>query len=147
MPVDAGDPRLNEIQDIRWSLADAAFPASLPIEISPLSRQREPLSLASYQPKTSLANRAEMIVSAFPVDRRHTTSSNSLRMASYAERDRSRAIDSGALDFVAGKQNTPMKVRATTNTAGWTWETKNAVGGARSRSSRREARFRKRACG
>lgn len=42
-----------------------------------------------------------MIVPAFPDDRRHTSSSN-LRKASYAERDRSRAIDPGALDFIEG---------------------------------------------
>ncbi|KAI9574313.1 hypothetical protein HD554DRAFT_2046213 [Boletus coccyginus] len=80
-------------RDIRWSLGDAGFPASLPIDIGPLSRQREPLSLASYQPQTSLSDRAG--------SRRHTSSAT-LRRASYAERDRSRAIDPGALDFIVG---------------------------------------------
>lgn len=42
-----------------------------------------------------------MIVPAFP-DGRRLTSSAMLRRASYAERDRSRAIDPGALDFIAG---------------------------------------------
>jgi len=79
--------------DIRWSLGDAGFPASLPIDIGPLACQREPLSLASYQPQTSLSGRAG--------GRRHTSSAT-LRRASYAERDRSRAIDPGALDFIAG---------------------------------------------
>jgi hypothetical protein len=87
--------------DIRWSLGNAGFPASLPIDIGPLSCQREPLSLASYQPQTSLSDRAGMIVPAFPDGRRHTSSAT-LRRASYAERDRSRAIDPGALDFIAG---------------------------------------------
>lgn len=87
--------------DIRWSLGNAGFPASLPIDISPLSRQREPLSLASYQPQTSLSDRAGITAPAFPDGRRHTSSAN-LRRASYAERDRSRSIDPGALDFIAG---------------------------------------------
>ena len=87
--------------DIRWSLGNAGFPASLPIDISPLSHQREPLSLASYQPKTSLSDRAGMVVPAFP-DGRRRTSSATLRRASYAERDRSRSIDPGALDFIIG---------------------------------------------
>jgi len=43
-----------------------------------------------------------MIVPAFPDGRRHTPSAT-LRRASYAERDRSRAIDPGALDFIAGE--------------------------------------------
>ncbi|KAF9236214.1 hypothetical protein BU15DRAFT_89261 [Melanogaster broomeanus] len=74
------------------------IPASLPIDIGPLAHRREPLSLASYQPKTSLTDRAGTIVPAFPDgSRRHTSSA--LRRASYAERDRTRARDPGALDF------------------------------------------------
>lgn len=74
----------------------------MPIDISPLSLPREPLSLASYQPKSSLSDRAGRIVPAFP-DGRRRTSSATLRRASYAERDRSRAIDPGALDFITGE--------------------------------------------
>ncbi|KAG8218970.1 hypothetical protein J3R82DRAFT_4712 [Butyriboletus roseoflavus] len=42
------------------------------------------------------------MVPAFPDGRRHTSSAT-LRRASYAERDRSRAIDPGALDFIPGE--------------------------------------------
>lgn len=45
-----------------------------------------------------------MIVPAFPDSRRHTTSAIQ-RRASYAERDRSRAIDPGALDFIPGEDS------------------------------------------
>ncbi|KAF9226833.1 hypothetical protein BS17DRAFT_776189 [Gyrodon lividus] len=83
--------------DTRWPHGPPGFPASLPIDIGPLSHRREPLSLASYQPKTSLSDRAQTIVSALPDSRRHASSI--LRRASYAERDRSRAMDPGALDF------------------------------------------------
>ena len=47
----------------------------------------------SYQPKTSLSDRPGLLVPAM-----HQTSS-SLRRASYAERDRVRPVDPGALDF------------------------------------------------
>lgn len=80
-------------------MGHAGFAASLPIDISPLTRYREPLSLASYQPKTSLSDRAGTLIPTFP-DERHT--STTLRKASYAERDRSRAMDPGTLDFIAG---------------------------------------------
>ncbi|KAF8559458.1 hypothetical protein OG21DRAFT_1493342 [Imleria badia] len=98
---DTDDGDWGTSKDIRWSLGNAGFAASLPVDISPLSRQREPLSLASYQPKTSLSDRVGTIVPTFPDDRRHTSSST-MRRASYAERDRSRSIDPGALDFIAG---------------------------------------------
>ncbi|KAF8138844.1 hypothetical protein EV363DRAFT_1314955 [Boletus edulis] len=98
---DTSDGDWGTSKDVRWSLGNAGFAGSLPIDISPLSRRKEPLSLASYQPKTSLSDRAGMIVPAFPDGRRHTPSAT-LRRASYAERDRSRSIDPGALDFIAG---------------------------------------------
>ncbi|KAH0840227.1 hypothetical protein J3R83DRAFT_1231 [Lanmaoa asiatica] len=101
VPNDTDDNDWGSSRDIRWSLGNAGFPSSLPIDISPLSRQREPLSLASYQPKTSLSDRAGTIVPTFPDGQRHTSSAT-LRRASYARRDRSRAIDPGTLDFIAG---------------------------------------------
>lgn len=74
------------------------IPGSLPISIGPLSRKREPLSLASYQPKTSLSDRAGAMVPPLP-NGRHSTSA--LRKASYAARDRDRSMDPGTLDFVS----------------------------------------------
>lgn len=76
------------------------IPGSLPISIGPLSRKREPLSLASYQPKTSLPDRASAMVPPLPnMVGRHSTSA--LRKASYAARDRNRSMDPGTLDFVS----------------------------------------------
>jgi hypothetical protein len=78
----------------------SGIPGSLPINIGPLSRKREPLSLASYQPKTSLSDRASAIVPPLPdMVGRHSTSA--LRKASYAARDRDRSMDPGTLDFVS----------------------------------------------
>lgn len=53
------------------------------------------LSLASYQPKT-LATQAEVPLS--PTSQKQP-SSTAIRKAAYAERDRSRSMDPGALDF------------------------------------------------
>lgn len=76
------------------------IPGSLPISIGPLSRKREPLSLASYQPKTSLPDRASAMVPPLPnMVCRHSTSA--LRKASYAARDRDRCMDPGTLDFIS----------------------------------------------
>ncbi|KAG1892012.1 hypothetical protein F4604DRAFT_1696881 [Suillus subluteus] len=78
----------------------SGIPGSLPISIGPLSRKREPLSLASYQPKTSLPDRASAMVPPLPnMVGKHSTSS--LRKASYAARDRDRSMDPGTLDFVS----------------------------------------------
>ncbi|KIJ20519.1 hypothetical protein PAXINDRAFT_166541 [Paxillus involutus ATCC 200175] len=89
---DTDDSDWDVPRDLRWPHGPPGFPASLPVNIGPLSRRREPLSLASYQPKTSLSERVGILDS-----RRHTSST--LRKASYAERDRGRAMDPGALDF------------------------------------------------
>lgn len=78
----------------------SGIPGSLPISIGPLSRKREPLSLASYQPKTSLSDRAGAMVPPLPnMLGRHSASA--LRKASYAARDRGRSMDPGTLDFVS----------------------------------------------
>ena len=66
-------------------------PGSLAIPIAPISKQKRPLSLASYQPAT-LAHVPSLVS-------RHHQSAASLRRASYAERDRLRSMDPGALDF------------------------------------------------
>ncbi|KIJ69811.1 hypothetical protein HYDPIDRAFT_104438 [Hydnomerulius pinastri MD-312] len=96
---DTDDSDWDASRDSMWSHAPPGIPASLPINIGPLSNIREPLSLASYQPKTSLAERAGTTGPPLLGDGRHT-SSVTLRKASYAERDRSRSMDPGALDFV-----------------------------------------------
>lgn len=54
------------------------------------------LTLASYQPKTSLAERPGILVPPLP---QRGMSSSALRKAAYAERDLSRSMDPGALDF------------------------------------------------
>ena len=51
------------------------------------------------QPKTSLADRPGVLVPPL-----HKESSAALRRASYAERDRSRLIDPGTLDFTAEEE-------------------------------------------
>ncbi|KAH7931149.1 hypothetical protein BV22DRAFT_1052884 [Leucogyrophana mollusca] len=86
-----------EVRD-EWNLPPG-IPASLPVDIGPLSHVREPLSLASYQPKTSLSDRVGALVPPLPGAGGRYATSASLRRASYAERDRSRLMDPGALDF------------------------------------------------
>ena len=72
------------------------MPSSVPINIINRSRQREVLSLASYVPKSNLADENE----PGPSSTTHKVSSSvALRKAAYAERDRSRLMDPGALDF------------------------------------------------
>jgi len=64
-------------------------PGSLPIAIAPISKQKRLLSLASYQPERTVPSLAS----------KHAVSAAAMRRASYAERDRQRAMDPGALDF------------------------------------------------
>lgn len=72
------------------------IPSSVPINIINRSRQREVLSLASYVPKSNLADENE----PGPSSTTHKASSSvAMRKAAYAERDRSRSMDPGALDF------------------------------------------------
>ncbi|KAG5639699.1 hypothetical protein H0H81_005882 [Sphagnurus paluster] len=70
------------------------FVGSLPIPIK-LGKQKETLSLASYQAKTLTAQAAP----APPVIHQKQPSSNAIRKAVYAERDRTRSLDPGPLDF------------------------------------------------
>jgi len=91
--------------DPRWAtFKSAEIAASLPVSIRPLARTRETLSLASYQPKTSLSDRPGILVPALhprqkSASGRSVASSAAWRKAAYAERDRSRYMDPGALDF------------------------------------------------
>ena len=74
----------------------AVLVGSLPIPIQPWARPQEALSIASYQPKTSLA---EYPTTLAPPLSNKPSSSTALRKAAYAERDRTRSMDPGALDF------------------------------------------------
>ncbi|KAF5388431.1 hypothetical protein D9615_000670 [Tricholomella constricta] len=69
------------------------FVGSLPIPIK-LGKQKEQLSLASYQPKTVVTQTAPA-----PTVNQKQPSSTTIRKAIYAQRDRSRSLDPGPLDF------------------------------------------------
>lgn len=86
-------------EDNEWTqFSSVPMAGSLPIAIGPLSQTRPALSLASYKPKTSLADQPGILVPPLQVGRT-INSSAALRKAAYAERDRSRSFDPGALDF------------------------------------------------
>ncbi|KAH7912953.1 hypothetical protein BJ138DRAFT_1003417 [Hygrophoropsis aurantiaca] len=87
-----------EMSEESWNLPPG-IPASLPVDIGPLSHAKVPLSLASYQPKTILSDRMEPSLRSQPSINGRFATSATLRRASYAERDRSRLMDPGALDF------------------------------------------------
>ncbi|GLB34123.1 hypothetical protein LshimejAT787_0110070 [Lyophyllum shimeji] len=76
-------PEVNDNQEV--------LVGSLPIAMK-AGKRKEELSLASYQPKTLAAQS----VPTPPVGQR---SSTAIRKAVYAERDRSRSLDPGPLDF------------------------------------------------
>ncbi|KAF8076721.1 hypothetical protein FPV67DRAFT_1618603 [Lyophyllum atratum] len=82
-----------EMSPSRRNVYDApdVLVGSLPVPIK-LGKPKEELSLASYQPKT-LATRS---APAPPIGQK---SSAAIRKAAYAERDRSRSLDPGPLDF------------------------------------------------
>ncbi|KAI0772048.1 hypothetical protein BD413DRAFT_51504 [Trametes elegans] len=80
------------LADDKWATDNHGIAQSLPIPIGPLG-QHKPFA---YQPKTSLSDRPGLLV---PPLRNASVSAASLRRASYAERDRVRKIDPGALDF------------------------------------------------
>ncbi|TFY72895.1 hypothetical protein EVG20_g85 [Dentipellis fragilis] len=75
--------------------------ASLPISIHPQAVRRHSASVLSYQPKTSLTDHYGSLVPPLPLadGTRYGTSSAAIRKAAYAERDRGRSLDPGALDF------------------------------------------------
>jgi hypothetical protein len=85
--------------DTQWTpFPSVPMAGSLPIAIGSLSQIRPALSLASYQPKTALADHPGALVTPLQTGRT-VNSSAALRKAAYAERDRSRSFDPGALDF------------------------------------------------
>jgi hypothetical protein len=67
---------------------------SVPITIKK-HRQAAPLTLASYQPKSVLSAPQEVEEDGV----RKSLTSEAIRKADYAERDRSRSVDPGFLDF------------------------------------------------
>ena len=89
----------------RWgSYKPADIVNSVPISIGPLiTKPKEALSLASYQPKTSLSDAPGTLVPPLPQPGHQKVAASSVawRKAAYAERDRNRAQDPGALDFAA----------------------------------------------
>ncbi|CAA7258578.1 unnamed protein product [Cyclocybe aegerita] len=81
--------------------------ASLPIEIVKRVKPREQLSLASYRPQAAVGpEQEEQASSAAPVSSSSHGNKNlsaaAVRKAAYAERDRLRSMDPGALDFANG---------------------------------------------
>ncbi|KAH9948340.1 hypothetical protein B0H21DRAFT_777899 [Amylocystis lapponica] len=89
--VNGSDSTGDEERDDAWTLYNGPpIATSLPIAIA----QKHSFGIPSYQLKTSLTDRPGVLVPQF-----HTLSSTAMRRAAYAERDRSRSIDPGALDF------------------------------------------------
>ncbi|KIK29049.1 hypothetical protein PISMIDRAFT_672442 [Pisolithus microcarpus 441] len=96
-PNETDDSDLDASQDMKWTF-QAGIPASLPVNIRPLVRRREPLSLASYRPKTSLPDRAGVMVPPLPdpPGGRHVSS-----LLSHAGRDQT--ARSGTADFLTAE--------------------------------------------
>ncbi|TBU49005.1 hypothetical protein BD309DRAFT_852542 [Dichomitus squalens] len=86
----------DEGDDNKWPDRNDDHPIaqSLPIPIG-LNHHRQIFGIPAYEPKTSLSDRPGLLVPAL----RNSSTSSSLRRASYAERDRVRPVDPGALDF------------------------------------------------
>ncbi|KAI0700789.1 hypothetical protein BC835DRAFT_1518032 [Cytidiella melzeri] len=74
-----------------WS-KETSIATSLPIPIGPLGKGTKPTAPSSYQPKTAVPEKPEAFDKA---------TAAAMRRASYAERDRNRSLDPGALDFTA----------------------------------------------
>ncbi|KAI0314803.1 hypothetical protein OF83DRAFT_1135193 [Amylostereum chailletii] len=78
--------------------------SSLPISIGPISKHQA--SGLVYEPKTSLSDNYGLLVPSLrptEMSRASKLSTTALRKAAYAERDRTRSMDPGALDFVVGE--------------------------------------------
>ncbi|KAI0368073.1 hypothetical protein BV20DRAFT_1054266 [Pilatotrama ljubarskyi] len=104
----------DEEEDDKWTGDNHPIAQSLPIPIGPLGNQRQSFALTSYQAKTSLSDRPGVLVPAL----RSNSSSSSLRRASYAERDRVRPIDPGALDFAVDDDAADEDVESDPETGG-----------------------------
>ncbi|PPR02642.1 hypothetical protein CVT24_002125 [Panaeolus cyanescens] len=71
---------------------------SLPVHINRI-KPREPLSLASYKPPNTITEEVQDAVISAPALAQKHLSSAAIRKATYLERDRSRSMDPGTLDF------------------------------------------------
>jgi hypothetical protein len=82
--------------------------SSVPISIVLHNHLREPLSVSSYRPKTAMPNQPRSSINgdipSVPYCQ-EIPSSTAIRKAKYAERDRSRSMDPGALDFATGEED------------------------------------------
>jgi len=92
-PIDNGsDSTVDDERDDRWLIFNPPpIASSLPIAIG----HRNNFGAPSYHPKTSLTDRLGILVPQY----HNNVSSAAMRRAAYAERDRGRSIDPGALDF------------------------------------------------
>jgi hypothetical protein len=88
-------------------LQDLGVPSSAPIMIAQLHKPRPALNLASYTGKVALSDRPSTKGSAPPAPAasenatvgRQPVSADAYRRAAYAERDLTRSMDPGTLDF------------------------------------------------
>ncbi|KAG6845443.1 hypothetical protein H0H87_009351 [Tephrocybe sp. NHM501043] len=108
------------------NLEREAFVGSLPVSIK-LPKQREVLSLASYQPQT-LATQTN---STSTSQRKQTSAA--IRKAVYAERDRSRTLDPGPLDFASVEDEDEEEDEEDTGDQPGVASTDASLGGERSR--------------
>ncbi|CDO71394.1 hypothetical protein BN946_scf184908.g152 [Trametes cinnabarina] len=99
-------------EDDKWA-NEQPIAQSLPIPIGPIGQHGPSFGRPSYQPKTSLSDRPGVLVPAL-----RNGSSSSLRRASYAERDRKRSIDPGALDFAVDNDVADEDVESDPETGG-----------------------------
>ncbi|KAJ3492486.1 hypothetical protein NLJ89_g11223 [Agrocybe chaxingu] len=93
-----------EDDDLYGQSRNSGVAASLPIEIVKRVKPREQLSLASYRPQAAVGlGQEEQMGSAAPTSSSSHSNKNlsaaAVRKAAYAERDRLRSMDPGALDF------------------------------------------------
>lgn len=83
------------------------IPGSMPIQIHFKTNARQPLSLASYQPQSALAQQqqaADALATILPLNGNGKASSTTIRKALYAERDRVRSVDPGIMDFTSSDE-------------------------------------------
>ncbi|KAI0637989.1 hypothetical protein C8Q77DRAFT_1153680 [Trametes polyzona] len=100
-------------EEDQWYRDNQPIAQSLPIPIGPLGQHMQSLGVPSYQPKTSLSDRPGVLVPPL-----RNGNPASLRRASYADRDRARAIDPGALDFAVDEDEVEDDVDSDPETGG-----------------------------
>lgn len=100
--------------DDKWAEDNHQIAQSLPIPIGPLGQHGHTFGIPPYQPKTSLSDRPGVLVPPL----RNGSTASSLRRQSYAERDRVRPIDPGALDFAVDEDGAEEDVESDPETGG-----------------------------